>query len=616
MRSTAKLGVAMPPATQSEIRKRGPAPQIKNLFQYKGSVDFRREALLSWPASLSDMSAALGPITNYLVITTAAIAIVYVYYSFLQFWAHELHLSSFSNVWLSVPIIFTFLYLAVINIGLRILVQQNKRHAMRGVFEMLAVYNICQTAFNAYMFWQFVLEVLAEPRMSWWGNTMETTATRYRLSFLIWVHYNNKYIELLDTCFILVRRRWSQISGLHVLVRILLLWSWYLVCRFGCGGDAYFGAMMHSFTQIFTYGYYTVALLRIPCPWKFLVIRLHCVQFVTCAVHALYILCYVDYNPWLAAWQLVLMIFMLVLFTDFHYQKSDMVPVERPQEPRIVFSFDSSGWHYVYFFGVAKYIETYLRDDVTKPVAYSGSSGGGLVACALCAKVDISDLCKFVISCRGRCRVKVWEVPRCAIDALTLFLKEENYQHVKTNLKILATRVSLRKPPFFMGEILQHFESREHLAEALVASSNVPLAFGICPKRVKHSTGRGYYFDGMFWSQTLGFVPWRGFTSDDEIIRFSTYRGMRNTFLMFPPTWALFPPPESVLRGMFAYGYIDAQQQFAARHEFHKPNSISKEMEDEADLFIYTVRQWWRRRFIEMICGLFVIGIVVFFYPS
>jgi len=158
--------------------------------------------------------------------------------------------------------------------------------------------------------------------------------------------------------------------------------------------------------------------------------------------------------------------------------------------------------------------------------------------------------------------------------------------------------VSLRKSPFVSGEILENFESKEHLYQALLASANVPLMLGILPKRVSHSKGFGYYYDGMFWSQTLGFVPWRGFTPKDEIIRLSTLSKMFPLREIIPTSWSIFPPSESVLRGMHALGYIEAHRLFANREEFLPPEPISEEMLAQVEHFRATARTWWRRLFL------------------
>lgn len=69
-------------------------------------------------------------------------------------------------------------------------------------------------------FWSGVFEIAGEPR--------------------------NTYLGLLDTVFIVLRKKFRRISFLHVYERLLMVWWWFLVCRRGCGGDAYFPATVHA----------------------------------------------------------------------------------------------------------------------------------------------------------------------------------------------------------------------------------------------------------------------------------------------------------------------------------------------------------------------------------
>ena len=51
---------------------------------------------------------------------------------------------------------------------------------------------------------------------------------------------------------------------------------------------------------------------------------------------------------------------------------------------RLTFSFDSSGWLYVYHLGAAHYIQTQLMPNLPEDeLSFSGSSGGALVACGV-----------------------------------------------------------------------------------------------------------------------------------------------------------------------------------------------------------------------------------------
>ncbi len=53
--------------------------------------------------------------------------------------------------------------------------------------------------------------------------------------------------------------------------------------------------------------------------------------------------------------------------------------------------------------GVAQYLQQHVLPKLPPDrVAFSGSSGGALVAAALCGDVNIERLTKFVIGCRAR----------------------------------------------------------------------------------------------------------------------------------------------------------------------------------------------------------------------
>lgn len=122
------------------------------------------------------------------------------------------------------------------------------------------MYNLYQAVLNAWCVVMFIYEVWTLG-MPVWGSTVDTSPKGYRLGFLIWVHYNNKYIELLDTTFMVLRKKNNQISFLHVYHHCLLIWAWFAVCKFAAGGDAYFGALANSFIHVVMYSYYLMSLL-------------------------------------------------------------------------------------------------------------------------------------------------------------------------------------------------------------------------------------------------------------------------------------------------------------------------------------------------------------------
>ena len=84
-----------------------------------------------------------------------------------------------------------------------------------------------------------------------------------------------------------VRKKNAQISFLHVYHHVIIMWSWFIVCKIGAGGGGYFGAMFNGGIHVAMYGYYLLRLLDVSCPWKKLLTKAQLFQFCVCFVHGL-----------------------------------------------------------------------------------------------------------------------------------------------------------------------------------------------------------------------------------------------------------------------------------------------------------------------------------------
>jgi GNS1/SUR4 family len=49
--------------------------------------------------------------------------------------------------------------------------------------------------------------------MTFWGNSYDPSIRGFKVGFVIWVHYNNKYVELLDTLWMLLRKKTQQVRA-------------------------------------------------------------------------------------------------------------------------------------------------------------------------------------------------------------------------------------------------------------------------------------------------------------------------------------------------------------------------------------------------------------------
>ena len=104
----------------------------------------------------------------------------------------------------------------------------------------------------------------------------------------LWFYYFSKAIEFLDTIFMVVRKRFTQITFLHVFhhstmfiiwwivmtwipVRIILFFLFIKLIIYFQSGQAWFGPVLNSTVHVFMYAYYGLSVipsLRDKLWWK------------------------------------------------------------------------------------------------------------------------------------------------------------------------------------------------------------------------------------------------------------------------------------------------------------------------------------------------------------
>eukprot|EP00605_Chrysophyceae_sp_TOSAG23-4_P000898 GSChrysophyteH1.ASY1.ANO1.989.1 assembled CDS len=229
------------------------------------------------------------------------------------------------------PAVATILYPAVIYFG-RMYMENKKPFEIR---HWVFMYNVYQCVLNAWTVIEMIREFVSNP---WyrciytvlpWGNKVQPGYAGFRMSWLVWLHYNNKFVELLDTVWMVLRKKNNQITLLHCYHHILLIWVWWHCCSVESGGEAWFGACVNSLIHVYMYGYYTMSLLKWRVEWmKIYMTSCQLLQFVICLVHASYVYYQTTYGaelrgyiPWeMCADQAFVMVNMLGLFGHFFYK--------------------------------------------------------------------------------------------------------------------------------------------------------------------------------------------------------------------------------------------------------------------------------------------------------
>ena len=123
---------------------------------------------------------------------------------------------------LALPVTATVLYLSMCFFGPKIMA---KREAFDPKGFML-VYNGYQTVFNIITVAIFITELYRTGTKAWGGRLQWADKDSFFILLGIWLHYNNKYLELLDTVF-MVRKEDNKFSS----VRFVLV-GWLVRCMY------------------------------------------------------------------------------------------------------------------------------------------------------------------------------------------------------------------------------------------------------------------------------------------------------------------------------------------------------------------------------------------------
>lgn len=118
----------------------------------------------------------------------------------------------FKKVWWSGPIFFTFAYLCMIFFGQKYMANREPMKIKPYIF----TYNLYQCLLNIWTVAAMAYEVYTNPIFpTMWGNVSVPGAPSFQISLLVWVHYNNKFVELLDTVWMVLRKKNEQVRACH-----------------------------------------------------------------------------------------------------------------------------------------------------------------------------------------------------------------------------------------------------------------------------------------------------------------------------------------------------------------------------------------------------------------
>lgn len=145
-----------------------------------------------------------------------------------------------------------------------------------------------------------------------------------RIAFNVWLYFVTKLLDLMDTVFMVLRKKQSQVSFLHVYHHSGMVAASWIATKFTGGGHVIFFGTVNTFVHVVMYTYYLVTALypqyKENIWWKRHITELQLVQFVVTGLHGAIALFnpYCHFPKFLIAAFLPQDIFMFLMFWDFY----------------------------------------------------------------------------------------------------------------------------------------------------------------------------------------------------------------------------------------------------------------------------------------------------------
>nr|XP_022906047.1 uncharacterized protein LOC111417878 [Onthophagus taurus] len=148
----------------------------------------------------------------------------------------------------------------------------------------LIVYNVFQIITSAFFFveasslWLFKYNLSCEPVD--YSNNPDAVYVLH----LTYIYFLSKVIELLDTIFFILRKKYSQVTTLHLYHHASTAFIIWVTAKYVGGGQATFAGFLNSFVHIIMYTYYLIAGLgpkyQKYLTWKKYITQIQLIQFL------------------------------------------------------------------------------------------------------------------------------------------------------------------------------------------------------------------------------------------------------------------------------------------------------------------------------------------------
>lgn len=217
-------------------------------------------------------------------------------------------------------LLITIAYLIAIYFGSRIM---SKRKALPLKW-ILVPYNLSMCTLNLYIGFELASSQ-HNKQYNWFCQPVNYSEDpdEIRIASALWLYYISRLIEMMDTLFLVLRKKWRQLSFLHIYHHSTMFCLWWIGVKWVPGGSSFFAAMVNSFVHVIMYLYYALAAcgpsVHKYLYWKKYLTMLQMLQFISALVlgiHAIFRGC--EFPLWMQYALVVYMTSFLGLFGNYY----------------------------------------------------------------------------------------------------------------------------------------------------------------------------------------------------------------------------------------------------------------------------------------------------------
>jgi len=180
------------------------------------------------------------------------------------------------------------------------------------VKQAMRVYNVVQIVTCGYMVWG-LWPCLGFPNLFGVSTDFDESG-----EWFVFVHYLSKYLDWFDTLWIVLNKKRSQLSFLHIYHHGTIVPVWGMLLSEGVGsGSVRYGAFINSLTHVIMYSHYLWTSFGFKNPFKKYITMWQISQFYSCLVHAFVVLAFDTSRVREYAWiQVLYQVTMVYLFSS------------------------------------------------------------------------------------------------------------------------------------------------------------------------------------------------------------------------------------------------------------------------------------------------------------